>query len=526
MNLILLSVSALLTALSIQFKALHFLSYISLVPYYYFLKRYRNSGKKTSSFYKFGFLWSMIYYMAVYSFFCYMYPIEFLECTKTEAVFIIAFCWIGLSALQSVATALTAPLFALLSSKKIHGAFLFASLFTVFEWLQNFTWMGVPFLRLAISQVSFAPASQSASLFGSLFLSFFVALVNGFIGEGAYNFVHNKDYRKSSVCFLIAISSIVLNYGFGLVKIGIAESKDSKREKIKVAIIQGNVSSTDKWDESLLDGILEKYTGMTETAAKSGADIIVYPESAMNYYIKSAEGTEARSIIRNICKKYKVTAFIGAFDCGFGTDGEFKTYNANVAFYPDGTLEDFPYYKRHLVPFGEYVPMEKIISKLLPFLADLNVFEDQLTPGDFAAVVDTEYGKVGRLICFDSIYESLTLDSIRNGAELMIVSTNDAWYLNSPAAYIHNAHSQLRAVESGKYLVRAANTGISSIINENGVCLKTLGTLKDGILYGEVTFNSQRTFYSFIGDLYMIIPFAIITFCTVDLIIRKRKGKE
>ncbi|MBO4356375.1 MAG: hypothetical protein J5850_05940, partial [Clostridia bacterium] len=346
MSIILLIISGLCTALSIQYKALYFLSYIGLIPYYCFLIQSRKVNRKGLSLYGYGLIWSMSFYMTVYTFFFYMYPMSFLDCTKAEAIFIILFCWIALSMLQAVPMALAAPLFKAISGKTAFAPLIFASLITIFEWLQNFTWAGVPFVRLAVSQVSFAPAAQSASLLGSLFLSFFTAAVNGYLGNGILYFAKEKNRSLGLISCVIALASVMINTGYGLIRIAVTEKADSQKEKIKVAAIQGNISSLDKWNSSLLDGILDKYIDMTYEAADNGAQMIVYPESAMNYYIKSGEGTEARTRIRNICKEYGITAVIGAFDCGYNMKKEFVTYNALVTFYPDGLLEEFPYYKR------------------------------------------------------------------------------------------------------------------------------------------------------------------------------------
>lgn len=105
------------------------------------------------------------------------------------------------------------------------------------------------------------------------------------------------------------------------------------------------------------------------------------------------------------------------------------------------------------------------------------------------------------LVCFDSIYETLTLSSVRDGANLMILSTNDSWYRDSAAVYQHNGHAVLRAVESGRCFVRAANTGISSVISAKGEIKTYLEPLVDGYVAADVTFSTERTPYSCVGDL-------------------------
>lgn len=96
--------------------------------------------------------------------------------------------------------------------------------------------------------------------------------------------------------------------------------------------------------------------------------------------------------------------------------------------------------------------MPGLIKAVLPFLAEMNMFSDALVPGTSSELFETEHGKIGGLVCFDSIYETLTLSSVRDGANLMILSTNDSWYRDSAAVYQHNGHAVLRAVESGQML--------------------------------------------------------------------------
>jgi apolipoprotein N-acyltransferase len=120
--------------------------------------------------------------------------------------------------------------------------------------------------------------------------------------------------------------------------------------------------------------------------------------------------------------------------------------------------------------------------------------------GDDAAVHQSEMGGIGSLICFDSIYETLALDSVRHGAQLLTVSTNDSWFFDSAAARMHNAQAQLRAVETGRWIVRAASTGISSIIAPDGTIVARQDALTEGVLYGEVEMRSQNTLYSALGN--------------------------
>jgi len=191
----------------------------------------------------------------------------------------------------------------------------------------------------------------------------------------------------------------------------------------------------------------------------------------------------------------------GAFDA----DGEGNRYNSTFTFHPDGTLNDTVYNKRHLVPFGEFVPLRAFIEFFIPQLADINAADADFTAGKDSNIVTTEHGNLGIAICFDSIYEETVRDSVRDGAELLVVSTNDSWFLHSAALGMHNAQSVLRAVENGRWLVRAANTGISSIISPTGKVVAEIGAGREWYLCEDVYMRDGFTLYTRIGNLFVLL---------------------
>ena len=137
-------------------------------------------------------------------------------------------------------------------------------------------------------------------------------------------------------------------------------------------------------------------------------------------------------------------------------------------------------------------------------------------------------GRVGRLVCFDSIYPELARDSAKSGAEMLILSTNDSWYLDSPAVYQHNYHAVLRSVENGRWTLRAANTGISSIISPEGRVTDMLDPLTKGYIVGSACFESERTLYSHIGDSFAFLCALAVIFAAIfraaDIIRSKKRG--
>ena len=178
------------------------------------------------------------------------------------------------------------------------------------------------------------------------------------------------------------------------------------------------------------------------------------------------------------------------------------------------------------MPFGEYVPMRDVIVTLIPPLAEISMLEEDLTPGRDSALFESEWGRIGSLICFDSIYEQLTLDSVRDGAGLMLISSNDSWFMDSAAVYQHQAQAQLRAIESGRSFVRSANTGISSVITARGELLALIDPLTEGYAVSSVPTHSGATLYTVVGNLwvYLCIAFALLLWGT-GAILQKRRQK-
>ena len=149
-----------------------------------------------------------------------------------------------------------------------------------------------------------------------------------------------------------------------------------------------------------------------------------------------------------------------------------------------------------------------------------------LVAGEDSAVFETELGTFGGLICFDSIYETLALDSTRDGAELILLSTNDSWYKDSAAVYQHNGHAVLRAIENGRCVVRAANTGISSILSERGEVLGSLPPLTDGYVTGQVTLSSHTTLYTVTGNLIVLLSGLYLVFLCGLRLYERKKGLD
>ncbi|MDD6800564.1 MAG: apolipoprotein N-acyltransferase [Firmicutes bacterium] len=503
MSYLVVFISGIITALPLIVSEAAPVVWFSLIPLFV-------SAMTKKSAYRHGLVFGLGYYGVMYHWFVYLYPFDFAGFNKVQAVFLIALCWGGLALLQSVGTAFVPFLLKKLKTKNSFvNVFCSASLWALFEWLQTQTWLGVPWGRLAVTQYKVLPVIQSASLLGSLFTGFIIALVNACCADA---YIRLKETGKLEKTAFAAAAVVLLNFGYGVVALNL---RSETRETVDVALIQGNIASGDKWADDSVERSLDLYSSLTEEACEeNGAKLVVWPETVITTSARQNQIISAA--ISDLAEETGAVIFVGTFDKIFNdkTD-KYDTYNAIAAFYPDGTVGENPYYKRHLVPFGEYLPMPGLFKTLVPALADMNLFDSDLTPGEDAAIMETEYGDVGALVCFDSIYEELTLSSVREGAQIIVLSTNDSWYRDSAAVYQHNGHAVLRAVESGRYVLRAANTGISSIIAPDGRIISSLGPLKEGFVTGKAAFSDERTVYSYVGNLIVWLSAAYVAVCAV-----------
>ena len=152
-------------------------------------------------------------------------------------------------------------------------------------------------------------------------------------------------------------------------------------------------------------------------------------------------------------------------------------------------------------------PVKALIDTVLPDAKDLGNID---THANSYVPLDSDEADIGSLICFDSIYDELARDSTRSGAQVLTISTNDSWFMDSAALDMHNAQAKLRAIENGRYVVRAANTGISSVISPTGAEISSIGALSEGQITEEVGLRDNLTLYTRIGNLFVYICIAFI----------------
>ncbi len=518
---LLLAVSGLLTGLMLVIPEVGFFEWITLIPLGIFFFLEADSDKyRCRSIYGYGFFFFLGLYIMSFHWFVNLYPLDFIEgMTPVAALAVVLAGSVGLSALQALFGGIMFVLVRLLFRTELFTAHKYlrplgaAGLYTVYEWTQNLGWWGVPWGRLPLGQSEYIVGLQTASLFGSYFVTFALVLCNMAL---AFIIVERKALRTMAI---LAASVLVFQYGVGTVLYLLPTDGD---KTVKAAAVQGNISSNEKWSADSKQRTLDVYTEYTLKAAENGADIVLWPETALPYTV--TENNYYGEFCSALAKEAGVTLLVGAF-----SDGEQfrEQYNSIICILPDGSFHETIYSKRRLVPFGEFVPMRGLFQALIPPLAELVMSEDDVLAGEEPMVMALDGVKVGCLVCFDSIYDSLSRDSVNDGAELICLASNDSWFTDSAALYMHNAHAQIRAVENGRYVVRAANTGISTIISSKGKVLERLEPLVDGMVEYEVNVNSHRTLYSVIGN-FVVGAFsaAFVGIFAYDLVVKIRRKNE
>ncbi len=523
-----LALGGLLTGLTLVLPVLGLLEWITLLPVLLFLLVLASDGRlRLRALYGYGVFFFMSYYLVVFHWFVNLYPLDFIpDMTKGGALSVVLLGWVGLSLFQALQGGLIFVLCgllfrtALLKRASVLKPLSVAALWALYEWWQTVGWFGVPWGRLPLGQSKYLIGLQTASWFGPYFVTFLLVAVNGLLAL----IVWQRSYLRA---LGISVAGVILfQYGAGL---ALYFGYRDQGEPIAVAAAQGNISSHEKWDFQTTLHTLQVYERLTAEAAENGATLVVWPETALPYTL--TEGGARWEFVSELAQTHGVTILVGAFyepeEAEDFDEDEPTEYNALFCFYPDGSVADTVYAKRHLVPFGEYVPLRPLIETLAPSLADLVLSAEDIREGEGAAIIESEQGRLGGLICFDSIYESLSRESVLAGAEILCLSTNDSWFTDSVALDMHNAQAQLRAIETGRYVVRSANTGISTVISPRGQILDREEPLVEGLAEGKVYARDMLTLYTRIGNAFVVLcALALLAPAILEAILRMRAVKN
>jgi len=290
-----------------------------------------------------------------------------------------------------------------------------------------------------------------------------------FLAGGALDGLVSTGLRRRGVALGVVSVSV-----FGVVAVLAPQFREAG-PAVTAAAVQPNIPLKVRWDEVNL-GVIERRVWRLSGEAAAAAEWVVWPESAIPRIVE--RDRDYRTEIEQFARRHRVWMIVGSI--GFGGAGE--DYFNSLHVVSPGGLIPWRYDKVHLVPFGEHVP----VVGALPFLAPLVREVGSFTPGRSTLPLPGPAGATGMAICYEVAFPSLVAATTRQGAQVLVTITNDGWYGDSAAPRQHLALAVLRAAEARRYLVRAANTGISALIDPKGRVLRRLGMDREGVITAEV----------------------------------------
>ncbi len=370
------------------------------------------------------------------------------------------------------------------------------------EWLRGWVGGGFPWALLGTSQAGVAPVIQLASVTGVFGVSLLLALVST---ATAVLVVSRRRVDRWAAGGVAALVIVVAALGTWRVA---GATLVTRGPVVKVGLLQGNVAQDEKWNPAYRAIIVERYLDLSRQVITSGARLVVWPEASTPFFFEAEP--HAAEPVRALARTTRTPMIIGTDEYERNADGD-RLYNSAVAIGDDGVSRG-GYRKMQLVPFGEYVPLKSLLFFIGPLVEKVSDFAAGTQP----SVLDTGVVRAGVAICYEVVYPWIARAFTAGGADLLTTITNDAWFGHSSAPHQHFAQASVRAVEQGRYLVRAANTGISGIVDPYGRTVLATPLFETVAVTGDVRLLTGRTIYSYVGDVVAWVALALAAWVAVS----------
>ncbi|MDF3128341.1 apolipoprotein N-acyltransferase [Kiritimatiellaeota bacterium B1221] len=410
----------------------------------------------------------------------------------------------------------------LLSLRMVIGG---AGWWCAMEHLRGWFLTGFPWNDLGVSQWENYSLMQIASLGGVLMLSFLLVALNLGIALSImvlFESMGKRQPRRMHPELYLPVLLLVCSFSWG--------SRELRRliqvpeRSLRVGVVQPLASN--KWSEELANQNFRVLWELSDAALSLNPDLMVWPETAVPEMLRDSRTTQ--SLVQSLVKD-GTPLLLGSMDFETRSDGEqVEVLYYNSVFMVDGsgsTVAD--YRKKHLVMFGEYLPF----GKYLPFLRSLTPMPEDVTPGNQSGVLPLPGSdlNLGMLICFEDLIPGLSADLVKEGSDLFVNQTNDAWFDPLWGSTGHLAHAVFRSVEQRRPMVRATNSGVSAWIDTRGVVRDVIEDpklnkrdIRGFKIFEVLTPTNPET------SVYHQYAWAFPLFCWVSglLLIRRRIGKN
>ncbi|GBD89412.1 apolipoprotein N-acyltransferase [bacterium BMS3Abin04] len=406
--------------------------------------------------------------------------------------------------------------------------FLLPIFWVSYEFAYSITEFRFPWLTLGNSLPYFNQYIQIADIVGVYGLSLLILYANVTIYKVIFDYIKYKKFNIRYILIALLILFVPLIYG--VIKIN---NYVHSNKKIEVGLIQPNLNPNKKWDAGNLDAQLDLYLSLSDSAIKKGAELLIWPETALPVYLLSGRYSKEVTQIRKYLDSNNVSLITGMPNVEFFPNPEnapphakpvknsktlYTSYNSILGFNPNEAKIQ-KYGKIKLVPFGEKIPYVEYFPWLNKWLK-WNVGISSWNTGRDTVVMKIKEGSiqynVGAVVCIESIYPDFVSQFVKKGANFIAIVTNDSWYGNSSGPYQHKEISVLRAVENRRTVVRAANGGISCIIDPLGNTIKHTEMFTRTSLVGEVELRSGLTFYT---RYPLFIPYTVCFISVLTIIL-------
>ncbi|MFH7319087.1 apolipoprotein N-acyltransferase [Desulfurivibrio sp. D14AmB] len=342
----------------------------------------------------------------------------------------------------------------------------------VMPWAVPVIWVGLDLLRsrlftgfpwqdLAYSQYRFPLLIQAADLAGHYGISFVIVLVNTQLALLLSRTRRHQGFPLPLLPALLLPVALVLYGSWRL-----AQLEQDTPTTTMVSVVQSNIAQDDKWDYDHQATTVERYLELSRQALAARPELIVWPETALPFFPLEHELFQR---VESFAAAQESCLLVGAPHRERDAAGITRYFNSALLLAPVKPGQETDplagiYHKQHLVPFGEYIPLRR----LLPFFAPIVETLGDFTPGPGPTLLNCNQRRLGVLICYEAIFPRLARQMTAGGADLLINITNDAWFGPTNAPHQHLSMAVLRSVENRRSLARAANTGISALVGPDG----------------------------------------------------------
>jgi apolipoprotein N-acyltransferase len=379
--------------------------------------------------------------------------------------------------------------------RRFGGAAIFAApaLWSLLEIARSRGELGFPWGILSNALVRFPVAVQGVSVYGPFGLSLVIVLVNLLVAFALFG----RRWGGRAAAVVAAIVIIAGHLVWGAREIdrfdGGGRATENRAGHRRAAVIQPNTDLAIKWNPAYRDTIFGWIEEWTVRGGAAGVDIVVFPETAAP--ISFSHQTTYVRRLKRFARDNEVDLFTGFIDHTRVND-QWRPHNAAGLFNREGETAGY-YIKVNLLPFGERMPF----GQYIPFLGDLDFGQAEFVPGTVQTLFRSRAGTFGALICFESTFADYTRRYVLNGADFLVNITNDGWFGSTVGPRQHAETAVMRAVENRVTLLRAANTGISMVVDPVGRVIDRIDLDREGLLIAPIYPKGRLTFFCRHGHL-------------------------